>query len=442
MEQNALLSLQHSEAQSTSIVSTELLLNETIKRDMGVLDSSFDKIFPLFNNSDHTLPLEFYIGPSQYYLDLSEIYLVVEGKVVTNTGATVPAATGIVPVSNALHGLFSEFELYINNIPIVKNSSNYNYLAYLSRLFLTSDELKKTKFATEFWHEDDKADHFTDANPGYKQRKALSKDSANVSLFGRIEHGMLNGNCRKYLKNGTSLRLRFKRTSPSNYLEGPTLAATAVFNHQFSISNCHLLLRKCIIHPQIAATHDKLLSSGKRISYNFVESSVTNFNLQTGTTLYLSETINQGPLPQTIILTILDSKRYAGAYNLSKFNFSHSNINKVRLLLDGEEIIYKSLEFGNDENNYQLPYLMSFNALPATAASHGITLKDFSLKSFGLVINLLPGNRSEPYQAQKTGNLRVEIGFKTGVTEQQTVLVLCQHNRTCSLDKFDNVYLS
>ncbi|CAL8076696.1 unnamed protein product [Orchesella dallaii] len=56
----------------------------TTRENLSVIDQSFETSFPLLNPSslDQNIPIEFYIPESLHYLDLNEIWLFCEGKLV------------------------------------------------------------------------------------------------------------------------------------------------------------------------------------------------------------------------------------------------------------------------------------------------------------------------------------------------------------------------
>lgn len=433
--------LQAGETETPPGVSSSFDLSlDSYLTDVSILESFEEKVYPSFNisGSDHSTPCEFVLPASSYYTDLSSISLVVIGKLTNAAGGTLTDADKSVPVSNFLHGLWTDLEISLNGVNLTSSSSNYNYISYLLRLFSTSKDAKETKFASELFFPDSAANTFSDSNSGYKARREISKLSSTFQMVGALEHGIFK--CKKMLRPNISMRIKLKRALPESYLESSAVASPKKFDCFFNIESAHLVVKRCNANTDVVAAHQAILNKGYRLKYSYIDSSLIHYTINSGTVSHKSEPICQGPLPLALVVACIKSTNYYGNYTKSGYCFSHENISKIRVTVDGNDIDEIDVDIARKE--YMTAYTASFDGLSEDIQSHGISVDQFLATSFSFVINLLPSNRYNKYQLKKSGTVRLEISFKTAPTENLTVLCLLQDTKCMSIDRNNQIYVN
>jgi len=379
------------------------------------------------------------IPESQQYLDLSNCYLVVSGSIKKNTGGSIPAGAQIAPCSNFAHALWSSLEVSVNGVSISRNTSNYPHISNILRMYGTSDALKKTLYLTELYKPDTAADTFSDTNTGFAYRKNVAKESKNIQLISKLNHGLFH--CNKYLRGNSTFRIRLMRATSETSIDCATQAAGTTFTPvEFRIEECYMLVRRIVVNPEIEAGHDNLLARGKML-YSYIDSHMMSYNIASGTQTHLSETLQLGELPIMVCVCLLKTTAYHGNFHKSSYCYSPEGLKSLSLTCDGEEIAYKEIEIDVDKQKYMWPYILSFMGLKDSSTGHGITPADFISNSFVLVLNLLNGSRFNRYQLTRSGALRLELKFNSSSSEGLTACVLIQNNRVLGIDRNNQVYL-
>jgi hypothetical protein len=96
---------------------------------------------------------------STHYLDLSQTELWVKLSLTKNNVA-VTDYSKIGLVNNLLHSIFSQVQVYVNNVEVENTNSHYPYRTYLENLLSYGKEAKKTFLQNEFFSKN-KQDHLT-----------------------------------------------------------------------------------------------------------------------------------------------------------------------------------------------------------------------------------------------------------------------------------------
>ena len=77
-------------------------------------------------------PIEFLLpGSGDAYLDLASTYLFVRAKVTKGDGSNLDTDDPVGPVNNWLHSLFSQVDVYLNDILVTPSTNTYPFRAYI-----------------------------------------------------------------------------------------------------------------------------------------------------------------------------------------------------------------------------------------------------------------------------------------------------------------------
>ena len=116
--------------------------------------------------------------------------------------------------------------------------------------------------------------------------------------------------------------------------------------------------------------------------------------LGTGIRNTVNDNISTGALPNRVVLALVDSDAYNGAYNKNPFNFKHFNLSKVSFSIDGEETPHKAIELDFDKNKFILGYYSLFNGVDKAITDNGYFIerteyaKGYTLFAFDLTGDL------------------------------------------------------
>ena len=79
-------------------------------------------------------PIEFSIEGRDNYVDLSQSYFEIKGKLTLATGGEILDNTKLIPVSNLGHSMIKQIKLLLNGSLITDASDDYAYKAYIETL--------------------------------------------------------------------------------------------------------------------------------------------------------------------------------------------------------------------------------------------------------------------------------------------------------------------
>ena len=71
---------------------------------------------------------------------------------------------------------------------------------------------------------------------------------------------------------------------------------------------------------------------------------------------FVKDNIFLGQLPKRVVIAMVDTNAYSGAFNLNPYNFEHMDVNFMQLYTDGEPIRAKPLQPNIEDGDYLLCY--------------------------------------------------------------------------------------
>ena len=141
-------------------------------------------------------------------------------SITTADGSALAADCETAPECNFLHSLWSQCDMYLNGTLVTQSSKNYPYRAYIENLLSFSKEAKDTQLFSMLWYRN--TARFLDvrsaANLSYTKRKALTAQSREIDMFGRMHLDPFSQN--RYLLKGVEIRMRLIRSKDVFCLHG------------------------------------------------------------------------------------------------------------------------------------------------------------------------------------------------------------------------------
>src|SRR5437868_5855911 len=124
--------------QQDSVKNEELLpemnLYPKVEIATQILSEANRDIYPL-GQIVHGTPIEFrHQAGNNQYVDLSASTLCVVVRIVKANGTPIDEDDPIAPVTNALHAMFQNIEVYLNTTKVTQPNNLYPYIAYLCQL--------------------------------------------------------------------------------------------------------------------------------------------------------------------------------------------------------------------------------------------------------------------------------------------------------------------
>lgn len=393
------------------------------------------------NPQDRTY--EFKVLGDPDFIDLSSIYLHVKYTVTrsdnqdfTDAGGTLNNVTyqpdNIRTTIIPLHALWSQIDLYLNNVRITDQYSSYPYQAYFNELLYSTPESRRT--------------HRKVSGLGDTSTEAFEKKLENKKVYNiadKLHLPMLDSD--KALLSHVTLFFRFTR-SRSNF---------AIHNHSsppwskdfnIKIQNLVLKLKKYRLNPQVSmAIESALLTSTAK--YSFTRTAVVPYAIAANQHNIQIDNILTGIIPHKIVLAVLENDRFVGTGMASPFKFNPLNVRTIYVTVNGQRYPDQgSYETDWSDTTTDIPhlesYLKMFQELAQDTSNPTINITLDEYKNSGKTIyayNFAPiylsaGVTSGCTVPLQKGNLRVDITFSTAPTSALTLLVYAEWDGLIQID--------
>ena len=220
------------------------------------------------------------------------------------------------------------------------------------------------------------------------------------------------------------------------------LLAQADSTYFIEIEKAILFIRKVTINPSIVVAHALTLER-KNAIYPIKKTCVKPFTIAKDFSSQIISNINQGILPNRIVVSMVECESYNGSLTKNPFHFQNFDLSKIAVSCGGSEIPYKKpFEFNFSKNLFLRGYyslfenidkpLLSGNDISRDDYSNGYTLfaYDFTpdLCNSG-ILNLI-----------KKGDLIIELEFSKPLKQPITVLVYMEYDSIIEINKNRQIF--
>jgi hypothetical protein len=384
-------------------------------------------------------PLEFVIpGHGHEYMDLSNTLFHCVVQVTWYDNTAFIEATEVAPVNNWMHSLFSQVDVSFNQKMVSQPNHLYPYRAYIENLLTYNQSAKNSQLSSVLYYPDT-AGKFNDfaGNEGYAKRKSFTKLNKHVDMIGRLHCDVFNMD--KFLINGVELRVKMTR-SKSTF----NLMSNTVDHFRVIIRDATLLVRKVTISPPVLLAHEKVLEK-VTAKYPITRVEVKAVTIPTDTQSKAIDNLFLGQIPERIIIGFVTNKAANGDYKLNPFNFTHFNLNFLSLYVEGRQIPSRPLQPIISDGLF----IRSFHSLfsgtgimnhdDGNCISREMFPEGYFLHAFDLTPDL---SASCPHWTlQKQGCVRLDVHFKSALTETVTCIVYAEYKNLLEIDKFRNIVI-
>jgi len=390
-------------------------------------------------------PIEFRVdGSEDQYVDLSETLIHIKVKIQKANGADIAGDEAVGPSNLFLHALFSQVDLFLNSKLVSSSSPTYAYRAMIETLLSYGSGAKTTQLQSALFYKDtpgklDVVDIAADAaNGGLKTRAALLRGGKTLDLMGRL-HGDLFAQ-EKYLLPGVDLVLKCIRSSNAFCL----LSSADDANYKAVIESASLWVRKVQISPSVRIAHEKALMKNNA-KYPIHRVLINTFSIPQGNMNMVKDNIFHGQVPRKLVIGLVDSDAYNGAFKKNAFNFKHHSLTSLGVFVNGEPMPGKAMETKFTQaggQQYINAYLSLFSGCAKLGQDKGnqISRADFSqgysLFAFDLSPDLSEGGH---LSLLRKGNLKVELKFGAGLPNPVIVLVYAEFDNLIEITRERNI---
>lgn len=398
------------------------------------------------NNSSITFKIS---GDSVHYLDLSDIQLSFQVKLVDSNNLPASINSGVSPVNNILHSAFKNIQVHIGDHLFETHNDLYPYKAYFENLLAFNKEAKETILAGEGWGTDKNPSNFNvnkineilesnivkvkgeDANPILVERLKKFTDSPDkiLQFVGNLHLNISTMD--KLLMDMNDVRIELTHNDTSFYLLGVKDIAK---EFKFFYIKAAIQIRKLVVSPAVMLANSNLFNK-QPIPLNYKNVVIKTIPGSQNST-ESSFIINSGLLPVRVIVGFLRTASIKGDFELNPFNFENFKIKSIKLTLGDNLAIPYSDKLTVDFTNKR--YLCAYKSLFSNIkyAPNNISYDDYANGSFLVAYNLSPDLCTDEHLSLfKKGDLKLDITLEEGLPFAYSAICYLESNETKFLNK-------
>ena len=275
-------------------------------------------------------------------------------------------------------------------------------------------------------------DDLGDNNAGLVARRNMTGTSKTVQLIMKPHCDIFFQ--KRFILNSVDLKLKLIRNSDSL-----VLMAAQNSNFKLKIENASFFVRKLKINNGIQLEHiEKLDKYLQPAIYPLRRVEMKTVNISTGSLSWNEENLFQDILPKRIVLAMVNSKAFEGAYELNPYNFVHKNLKYCNLIVNGRSVPQKPLvsDFSNSSSLRQYFNLLESTGKVFNNGGLDIDRSDYENGYTLLAFDLTPDlDEAGCYHIIKKGNIRLEIKFGQGLDQPTNVVVYSEFDSAIKIDK-------
>ena len=285
----------------------------------------------------------------------------------------------------------------------------------------------------------DSADPVTGGNGGLGQRFNLMFNSKDADFMGPLHADLFQQN--RLLLNGVEVQVKLWPARPQFTL------MTEATDTQYKVVITEAVLKVCKINlsPSVRLAQAEMLAQSPA-KYPFERTDIKTFNLSAGSFSFCAEDLYQGAIPSRLILGLVKSEAYNGSYQQNPYNFVNAGCNSVAVYLDDESVPAQPLKPQYDNMNYISAYYTLFTALNKEGrdVGNGIARDDYDRGYTLYAFEILPTTSTltgelNQFPLIKRGNLKVDLRFSQGLTENMTLIALGKFPDMIQIDHTRNI---
>lgn len=436
-------------------MSSELDLFTIPATSNNIEEGGWASIYPTVALSKDT-PIEFRVIPAENeYISLNKNYIYMKVSIKkfnsSNQWVALTETDACAPINNILHSMFSQIDLSFNNVAFETSNDTYPYKAYLLDL-LNSGEGAKTSFLQMQGYYQDEAYHFEklnlptlkddtlvykDCNKGFVKRNLLFSNSGTAEFIGNLHLDIFKSN--RLLLNNVEMRIKLIKSN-----DDFILMHKSGDKYSVTIDHIELKVRKCKIQPEIIKAHSEVLKNHSA-KYPIRRTVIKPYTINSGVNSVKLDNINQGIMPNRLVIGMVDSDAFNGIAEKNPFNFKHYSLKKISLKNSGQEIVYYDpLQFDFSQDLY----LAGYNTLlenidgPTNIIGNFISRKEYAggnvLFAYDLTSDL---DSSNNFHLLKTGNLQIQLEWNKNLEQAITLIILFEYDNLVEINENRNVKL-
>ena len=368
---------------------------------------------------------------SQHYIDLDHSLLKLKVKVSKADGSVVAEDDKVGLTNDVLNSIFSQVDIILNDLNISPSvGNNHPYRAFLEVL-LEDSGLRSTSQRLEC--EGYEQLNFTNGTDFSNDVIVLgSKVTAGkaLSLIGKIRTDGCN--LGKFIPNGVDIKIKLYQNT-----DAFRITAEAAGDYKLTVSDVILKVCQVKLSPEELVKQDEEFGKGLA-RFDYVRSDVRSFQIASGAYNANFENLYGGKIPLEVIAGLVSAAGYNGSTEKNPLKFANFNLNRIAVTVDGVSVPGPSLKpnFKEDKEDWCESFLSLFKEGDHTDVSTITYKSHHCLFRF----DLEPYASEDAVPIQKSGNVRVSVGFSEALSEGVTLILYAKFADRFLIDRERNVF--
>ena len=416
-----------------------------------VLSSHEQENYPTTSLDENCIEFEFQTDRN-YYADLRQPFLAMKLKFVEGGGydtyeskekkkehkdeSVVFTETGddsdqeeevarVTYVTNIMHSIFSNFEVYINNQQIYNSNGLYAHKSYISNNFKAANsEYKGVLLCEGYDYEQDPEDISNPLpDPFFTRRMKMLSRPDGFILYGKL--GIDFFSTSELLYPNLKVRLRLIRARANFYMisENPKVS--------HGIVDCSLYTRCIALKDDY---HKKRLDmfAYAPVEYNYLETLAKTCIIPARQNQFIQENIFNNALVRRIAIAMNTNSAFTGFFTENPFWYQQFDLRQIRILRGGQPIVVF-----DTADNCRL-YVTTMKAMNFQDDIPSIPIDDFK-DHYVLVFDLtsMQDATEKFHYLELVGEpLRLELNFTNLLENVTELIVLDERMSSVAVDKF------
>jgi len=457
--------------------SSELSYEDTLNlfnipaSNLGVSDVKYLTYKPV-NQFSSEGNVKFHVpGVGTSYIDLAEVYLLTQLRIVKGDGTRVPARPAmsvpgwsdgdpesihdeddeshsdegdwsVGPVNYLAHALWDQVEVRFNDRVVAGGQTCYSYKALINTL-LCQDEKNDSELECAMFCKDtagfmDDLSLLSGGNAGYKKRAKQMAGSKVVEALARLDIDVFKVN--KYLLNGVSIDLtlcptpnRFRLLSANN----------STNDYKVEIKDISLILKHPTPSNHVLLAHQDIMQSElSKARYFYTKEELRKFNLAKDTSSYYIEDAYNGRVPSRVVVAFVSGEALSGSMSKNPYHFKNFDVAYMNLTLSGVPTPEGPLNLDFKSGKYLSSYTQLYRGRGGRLGTPRISRDEFGEGYSLFIFDLAPQNGEEFYPVIREGSVRIELRFNSPLPESSVMLTKVTYPGLFEIDYARNIYLS
>ena len=357
--------------------------------------AGFDtEILPI-NYQNMNDEIEFVVGPSDNFIDPSDIYLSLRVAIENNARNVTLSddekiAMDAGPVNGLFYAMFDRVELQLNDTPLIFSYRDYGYKGWFHT------ELNYSKFAKEsflrsvLWERDlAKSIDDTCLTVGVCENTGLARyqitgNEKTFELSGRILHELF------FLDQYVLPRVQFKIKLIKKNSSFCLMSGATNPDFKLIIKEAKLHVHHIKVDPEIVSQIERRLTTTPAVYTLYNCTQIISRSILPGAKVYTFDNFFMNkPTPSRLILALVDHDAYIGNYQKNPFSFVNAGLDEASVIIDQQAQTYR---IDSEGKNYLQVYTALSTQLGNKNFSTDLSIEynDFLSSFFLLAWDLTP----------------------------------------------------